>query len=122
MTQQWDNRIAIYLACFPGKDAGTATLWRRHRYPDKLVVMQSPTETGYDLELAIPLDYLNARSDRASADSLSLNITVVDVDGPDHERRRQSWQPAWHLDDAVLGGGSFSLRQVQARPPGTMQE
>ena len=117
-TQQWDDRSAIYLSCFPGKDAGTATLWRRQRYPEKLVVMQSPTETGYDLELAIPLDYLNARGDRAPADSLSLNITVVDVDAPDHEPRRQSWQPPWHLADAVLGGGSFSLPKSSQDRPG----
>ncbi|MCP4544973.1 MAG: hypothetical protein GY835_00750 [bacterium] len=107
---QWDNRTAIYLAGFPSQKAGAAEVWRRDRFPAELRVEQRLTADGYALELAVPLSWLEERSGVGRLDGLSVNVTAVDLDMIDGDKRHSSWQAAWHVDEAVVGAGSFELR------------
>ncbi len=107
--RQWDNRNAVYFSAFPGHEPGEAGIWRRDDYPEDMVVQQRSHAGGYRMEISIPLDYLRQRGGGESLEGFNLNLTVVDRDRVDGEERLASWQPAWHLEEHLIGGGAFTL-------------
>ncbi len=106
---QWDNRNAVYFSAFPDHEAGDAGIWRRDSYPEDLTVRQRPRAGGYSMEISIPLDYLRQRGGQDTLTGFNLNLTVVDRDSAEGEERLASWQPAWHLEERLVGGGAFTL-------------
>ena len=109
LREQWDNRNAIYMPCFPGREPGPALTWRRRDFPEDLRAVQRTIDGGYAVELAVPLSFLRERGGAARLAGFSVNVTVIDLDDPDGEEASSSWQPDWHREEAVVGAGSFTL-------------
>ena len=64
------------------------------------------TADGYDLEVAIPLEYIRERQGRPWR-HLRINWFVQDEDPGNERKPRYWWQPDWRSVDTVLGSGLF---------------
>ncbi|MBD3236562.1 MAG: hypothetical protein GF330_07650, partial [Candidatus Eisenbacteria bacterium] len=104
---QWDLRTYVFLALFPAREEASEQMWERQNYPEELVMAQRPTRDGYEMELAVPIEYLAARGDVERLEGFNFNLTVIDWDDPEDEESTASWQTPWHLDEAAVGVGGF---------------
>jgi hypothetical protein len=63
---------------------------------------------GYQLELAIPISYIEARQGQ-NWESFRLNVVIQDRDSPEEGIQRFFWQPEWRTANRV-GSGMFFRR------------
>ena len=82
------------------------TVYRKDRLPKGLTSSIKNTKKGYDVELAIPISYLEEKQ-LASWSSLRLNVMINDYDQGGKHNTRISWKPLWNEKSNYIGSGTF---------------
>lgn len=87
-------------------DGGEGAVPFRELIPDTFQAKMQPTETGYTVEFALPVQYLDYKYGDSWKD-FRLNLMVNDMDPSKSAPPAQvSWQPSW--DKNVYGTGIFA--------------
>jgi len=68
-------------------------------------VVSKRSENGFDVELSIPMEYLDSFNDN-QWESIRLNIAYTDVD-KNEKRSIIWWKPNWSSTDNYIGSGTF---------------
>ena len=64
------------------------------------------TETGYALEVGIPLAEINERAG-GEWNSFRLNVQIDDTDGDDRGTAQLNWKPDWRTSENIPQSGTF---------------
>ena len=98
-----DFKDWILLAFGAGR-RGPVQLFEADKLPDGIDVATKSTDTGYAVEVRIPMAYIEAQGGKDWED-IRLNIAVND-----HDRDGYSkiwWQPDWNATGSYVGSGVF---------------
>jgi 3',5'-cyclic AMP phosphodiesterase CpdA len=87
-----------------GKGAGN--VFRLDRLPEGTQTACLRTETGYVVEIALPLDFLKQAQGEAWK-NLRLNVVLNDLDQDGAHETKLFWQANWQGENNVLGSGMF---------------
>lgn len=93
----------IVLAISPDEHG---TMFQKQKLPIGTVCQLKKTATGYNVEAAIPLKYLDT-SQQKEWENVRVNVTINDYDQNGHHISRISWKPLWTEEDNYLGSGTF---------------
>jgi hypothetical protein len=74
--------------------------------PVKIESAVKKTDQGMDIELAIPIEYLDKVQGRPWK-NLRLGIGYYDFDSSGSEQTTHFWYPAWNTKDDIPGSGMF---------------
>lgn len=99
-------REVMVLAFSPTEEGA---LFRADRMPEGLEWACKKTETGYQIEAAVPFAYLNEQQG-GEWKHLRLNVIARDMDLEGMHNSTLSWEPAWDSDENRLGSGTFGRR------------
>jgi hypothetical protein len=101
---QSDDYLFISLAPAAGKKADV-NIYQKERLPQNTVIATKKTLAGFDVEISIPLTYIESRN---SADwgNFRINLAFIDID-ENNSRTTIWWQPEWDSDENYVGSGMF---------------
>lgn len=104
----WD--LFSVLQVFPVSEGEQTILRKRRdmneRIPEGLQIASSITDNGYNIELAIPIKYMEQEQEKYWSE-FRLNTKQVDVDEKGGKVESSWWQPNWSGEKNVNGSGSF---------------
>lgn len=90
-----------------GATSDVCTIYEEARQPEGLRYACVPVEGGFQAEIAVPADYLNARQGGRWT-SFRLNISVFDFDGNyAGPHKAVWWRPEWNSPEDFEGSGTF---------------
>ncbi len=84
-------------------------LYQPEMLPEGILLESGKTLQGFDVEVAIPMDYITARAGE-NWETVRINIAYFDKDG-DSPRSGLWWKPDWSSDQNYIGSGTFFRRQ-----------
>ena len=87
--------------------AGTLQNHRKRPVTDSLVTMSSATDTGYDIELAIPASLIINQQGGETWHSFQMTAIVHDVDEAEQGASRVLWRGTAEVDSRNSGFGHF---------------
>ncbi len=109
-TGQGNFSASAQLLANPGGDRGR--FYYENRMPEGASWACRPTDKGYVLELAIPMDYLQQKQGY-SWETVRFNLMVQDSDSGEAEPLRLFFQPPWNGNENRIGSGTFFRKKGQ---------
>jgi predicted phosphodiesterase len=82
------------------------SIYQKKRLPEGTKCQVRKTGAGYDVEVAIPLKYLNDRQ-LGEWKNVRINMMINDYDQGGNHTSEISWKPLWIEQDNYLGSGTF---------------
>jgi len=101
--REYEDLLPIVVA--PGKTAADTRIMRAGDMPTNSKIAGVITKAGYNIEIAIPSQYLVARQ-RGAWWEFRLNVAVNDYDGPGAAAQLW-WKPDWRTPQTYDGSGTF---------------
>ncbi|MEM7370062.1 MAG: metallophosphoesterase [Bacteroidota bacterium] len=97
----------LFIAISPEEEGdGPGNIFRKDRLPDEIQSFCRRTETGYDIEIAIPISAIT-RHQGENWKHLRLNVIQFDKDKEGAHSSRLLWQSDWQGENHVMGSGTF---------------
>jgi len=93
----------ILIAISPDKDG---TVYRKQQLPKGSKSAIQNTRNGYDLEVAIPVEYLKEKQ-LGQWETFRFNIMINDYDQSGKHNTRISWKPLWNGKANYIASGTF---------------
>lgn len=90
----------------PGRTADDLRVEREDRLPEGSLYVAKLTKSGFQAEIAIPVEYINQQAGKAW-DGVRVNVSVNDRDPKEPRGSRLNWQTPWGDRDSLSGSGSF---------------
>lgn len=82
------------------------TIYRKERLPERTKCILHKTKNTYEIEAAIPVNYLNDKQ-IGQWKSFRFNLMINDYDQSGNHHTKLSWKPLWNEDDNYIGSGTF---------------
>jgi predicted phosphodiesterase len=101
---QSDDYLFISLAPAAGKKANV-NIYQKERLPQNTVIATKKTLAGFDVEIAIPLTYIELKN-KTDWENFRINFAFIDVD-ENNSRTTIWWQPEWDSEANFIGSGMF---------------
>lgn len=99
------GRETLTLSTSPNSDNFVNTrLYRRASLPEGTQVVSKKTDLGYNVEMAIPLNYLKEKQ-ITDWKSIRLNLFQTDYDMDFMHETTISWKPLWNSNENYIGSG-----------------
>lgn len=98
-------RTTLLLAVSPELADSGLLVWRKDDLPEGTHVATAITPSGYTVEAAIPVSWLDAQQGRAW-ESFRMNVAVNDIDDETHPVQLW-WRPDWRGTRTYDGSGTF---------------
>lgn len=98
----------LMIGFYPPTPSSPPQLMLNRKLPVSIRYALIQTPTGYNAEMAIPIEYLSQQQENWNA--YRLNITIHDL-LPDGSLIRYSLHPDWRADDTVSGSGTFFKKE-----------
>jgi len=82
------------------------TMLQKQRLPNGTICQLKKTDAGYNVEAAIPVNYLS-KSQQEDWKNVRINVMISDYDQNGNHVARISWKPIWTEEGNYLGSGTF---------------
>ena len=82
------------------------TIYQKQRLPKGIKSAVKVNKKGYDVEIAIPADYLIEKQ-LGPWTTFRLNLMISDYDQSGNHRTKILWEPLWNEENNYIGSGTF---------------
>ena len=82
------------------------TIYQKQRLPKGIKSAIKVNKKGYDVEIAIPADYLIEKQ-LGPWTTFRLNLMISDYDQSGNHRTKILWEPLWNEENNYIGSGTF---------------